>query len=128
MVFVMVAIASIFFLLADQVMRFIVTLVLGIGRMTQQTDVQTDSRTMTKRWYIVQAYSNFEQKVADSIRRTAKQRHLDTSSRKSWCPRRGHRGAPRPEGGCRAKILPGYVLVKMDLTDEPTTSSRTRRR
>ena len=31
MVFVMVAIASIFFLLADQVMRFIVTLVLGIG-------------------------------------------------------------------------------------------------
>ena len=31
MVFVMVAIASIFFLLADQVMRFVVTLVLGIG-------------------------------------------------------------------------------------------------
>jgi preprotein translocase subunit SecE len=31
MVFVMVAIASIFFLLADQFMRFFVTLVLGIG-------------------------------------------------------------------------------------------------
>ncbi len=31
MVFVMVAIASIFFLVADQIMRFIVTLVLGIG-------------------------------------------------------------------------------------------------
>ena len=31
MVFVMVAIASIFFLLADQLMRFVVTLVLGIG-------------------------------------------------------------------------------------------------
>ena len=31
MVFVMVALASIFFLLADQVMRFIVTLLLGIG-------------------------------------------------------------------------------------------------
>jgi preprotein translocase subunit SecE len=31
MVFVMVAIASVFFLLADQVMRFFVTLVLGIG-------------------------------------------------------------------------------------------------
>ena len=31
MVFVMVAIASIFFLLADQVMRMLVTLVLGIG-------------------------------------------------------------------------------------------------
>lgn len=32
MVFVMVAISSIFFLLADQVIRMLVTLVLGIGR------------------------------------------------------------------------------------------------
>jgi preprotein translocase subunit SecE len=31
MVFVMVAVASVFFLLADQVMRFVVTLLLGIG-------------------------------------------------------------------------------------------------
>jgi preprotein translocase subunit SecE len=31
MVFVMAALASVFFLLADQIMRFVVTLVLGIG-------------------------------------------------------------------------------------------------
>ena len=31
MVFIMVAIASIFFLIADQIIRFLVTLVLGIG-------------------------------------------------------------------------------------------------
>ena len=31
MVFVMVAIAAVFFLIADQIMRFVVTLVLGIG-------------------------------------------------------------------------------------------------
>jgi preprotein translocase subunit SecE len=31
MVFVMVAIASVFFLVADQIMRFVITLVLGIG-------------------------------------------------------------------------------------------------
>jgi preprotein translocase subunit SecE len=31
MVFVMVAVASVFFLVADQIMRFVVTLVLGIG-------------------------------------------------------------------------------------------------
>jgi preprotein translocase subunit SecE len=31
MVFVMVAIASVFFLVADQLMRFFVTLVLGLG-------------------------------------------------------------------------------------------------
>ena len=31
MVFVMVAVTSVFFLLADQVMRFLVTVLLGIG-------------------------------------------------------------------------------------------------
>ena len=31
MVFVMVAVASVFFLVADQIMRFVVTHVLGIG-------------------------------------------------------------------------------------------------
>jgi preprotein translocase subunit SecE len=31
MVFVMVALSSIFFLLADQIIRFVITLVLGIG-------------------------------------------------------------------------------------------------
>lgn len=32
MVFIMVAVASVFFLLADQVIRFAVTFILGIGR------------------------------------------------------------------------------------------------
>jgi len=45
-----------------------------------------------KHWYIVQAYSNFERKVAESIREQAKQRHLDH--------------------------LFEEVMVKMDLTDE----------
>jgi transcriptional antiterminator NusG len=31
---------------------------------------------MTKRWYIVHAYSNFENKVAESIREQAQQRGL----------------------------------------------------
>ena len=32
---------------------------------------------MAKRWYIVHAYSNFEKKVAESIREQAKQRGLE---------------------------------------------------
>src|SRR6201988_4226559 len=75
--------------------------------------------TRTKRWYIVQAYSNFERKVAESIREQAKQRRLDHLFREVMVPtekivevRRGRKV------DAERKFFPGYVLVKMDLTDE----------
>ena len=43
--------ASIFFFLGDQVMSFGIQLVLGLGKLN-----------MSKKWYIVHAYSNFEKK------------------------------------------------------------------
>ena len=74
---------------------------------------------MTKRWYIVQAYSNFEQKVAESIREQAKQRNLADHFEEVMVPtetvvevRRGRKV------NAERKFFPGYVLVKMDLTDE----------
>ena len=74
---------------------------------------------MTKRWYIVHAYSNFENKVADSIRDQAKQRGLSDLFEEILVPkekvtevRRGRKVE------AERKFFPGYVLVKMDLTDE----------
>ena len=75
--------------------------------------------TRPKRWYIVHAYSNFEKKVAESIREQAKQRNLDDHFEQVLVPtetvvevRRGRKV------NAERKFFPGYVLVKMDLTDE----------
>jgi transcriptional antiterminator NusG len=74
---------------------------------------------MDKRWYIVHAYSNFENKVADSIREQAKQRHLEALFDEILVPkekvvevRRGRKV------DAERKFFPGYVLVKCNLTDE----------
>ncbi len=74
---------------------------------------------MTKRWYIVHAYSNFENKVADSIREQAKQRGLSDLFEEIMVPkekvvevRRGRKV------DTERKFFPGYVLVKCELADE----------
>ena len=65
------------------------------------------------------AYSNFEKKVAESIREQAKQRGLEDHFDEILVPtetvvemRRGRKV------NAERKFFPGYVLVKMDLTDE----------
>ena len=74
---------------------------------------------MAKRWYIIHAYSNFENKVAESIREQAKQRGLTDLFEEVMVPkekvvevRRGRKV------DAERKFFPGYVLAKMDLTDE----------
>ena len=74
---------------------------------------------MAKRWYIVHAYSNFENKVAQSIKDQAQQRGLADKFDEVLVPtekvvevRRGRKV------DAERKFFPGYVLVKMDLTDE----------
>ena len=74
---------------------------------------------MSKRWYIVHAYSNFENKVAQSIKDQAAQRGLTDKFEEVLVPtekvvevRRGRKV------DAERKFFPGYVLVKCDLTDE----------
>jgi transcriptional antiterminator NusG len=74
---------------------------------------------MAKRWYIVQAYSNFERKVAEDIKSKVVSNGLDhlfddvlVPTEKVTEVRRGRKV------DAERKFFPGYVLVKMELTDE----------
>ena len=71
------------------------------------------------KWYIVHAYSNFEKKVAESIRDQARTQGLEENFSEILVPtedvveiRRGKKV------NSERKFFPGYVLVKMEMTDE----------
>jgi len=73
---------------------------------------------MVKRWYIVHAYSNFEKKVAESIKERAKSAGLEHLFEEVLVPsedvvevRRGRKVQTE------RKLFPSYVLVKMEMTD-----------
>jgi transcriptional antiterminator NusG len=74
---------------------------------------------MAKRWYIVHAYSNFEKKVAESIKEQAAQKGLGELFEQVLVPteevievRRGRKIKSE------RRFFPGYVMVKVDLTDQ----------
>jgi len=74
---------------------------------------------MAHRWYIVHAYSNFEKKVAESFEEQIKQKGLGHLFEAVMVPtekvvevRRGRKV------DAERKFFPGYVLVKMEMTDE----------
>jgi transcriptional antiterminator NusG len=86
------------------------------------SDVAVETRPVSNprhRWYIVHAYSNFEKKVAEAIREQAKSSGLEDKFSEILVPtedvveiRRGRKI------NTERKFFPGYVLVKMEMTDE----------
>lgn len=74
---------------------------------------------MAMRWYIVHTYSNFEKKVAEAIREKAAATGLSDKFEEILVPtekvvevRRGRKI------DTERKFFPGYVLVRMDMTDD----------
>jgi len=74
---------------------------------------------MAMRWYVVHVYSGFENKVAASIREQARQAGMEELFEEVMVPteelvkmRRGTKVSTE------RKFFPGYVLVKMEMTDE----------
>jgi transcriptional antiterminator NusG len=74
---------------------------------------------VTHRWYVVHVYSGFERKIAQSIREQAQQKAMADKFSEVLVPteevvelRRG------TKVNAERKFFPGYVLVKMEMTDE----------
>ncbi len=74
---------------------------------------------MAKRWYVVHVYSGFEKKIAQQLKDQAAQKGLADHFDEVLVPaedvvevRRGQKV------NAERKFFPGYVLVKMELTDE----------
>src|SRR4030095_840292 len=74
---------------------------------------------MSMRWYIVHAYSNFEKKVAESIREQAKQRGLEDLFEQVLVPtEKVTEGSRGRKTDAERKFFRVYVLVKIKRTDE----------
>ena len=70
-------------------------------------------------WYVIHVYSGFEKKVAQSIVEQAVQQDMENRIEKVLVPVEEvvemRRGA---KVNAERKFFPGYVLVRMDMTDE----------
>ena len=116
MVMIMVAMASVFFLVVDCHSE------MGHRQAASgplKGAAESYGIGMTKRWYIVHAYSNFEKKVAESIKEQSVQKGLGDLFEQVLVPteeiievRRGRKIKSE------RRFFPGYVLVKMELTDQ----------
>ncbi len=74
---------------------------------------------MAAKWYVLHVYSGFENKVAQSIREQAVQHAMSDKIQEVLVPMEEvvevRRGA---KVNAERKFFPGYVLIKMDLTDQ----------
>jgi transcriptional antiterminator NusG len=74
---------------------------------------------MTKRWYVAQAHSGYEKKVADAIKERIKLHNMQHQFGEVLVPTEE---VVEMKGGQKRKserkFFPGYVLVQMELSDD----------
>jgi transcriptional antiterminator NusG len=74
---------------------------------------------VTQKWYIIHTYSGFEQKVKNAIMERAKAQNLDHLVTEVLVPTEMVEEMVKGERRLSArKFYPGYVLVRMELTDD----------
>lgn len=78
---------------------------------------------MTARWYVINVYSGSEKKVADSIREQAVLKKMEDKILDVLVPMETIVDAKKSlkkgeKVNTERKFFPGYILVKMELTDE----------
>ncbi|MBQ9271226.1 MAG: transcription termination/antitermination factor NusG [Alphaproteobacteria bacterium] len=78
---------------------------------------------MTARWYVVNVYSGSEKKVKESLEEQAKLKNMEDRILEVWVPmeqepkdKKTDEKSKKKETG--HKFFPGYILVKMELSDE----------
>jgi transcriptional antiterminator NusG len=74
---------------------------------------------MSKKWYVVHAYSGFEKSVARNLQERIKRAHMEDKFGQIMVP---VEEVVEMRGGQKAiserKFFPGYVLVEMEMTDD----------
>ena len=74
---------------------------------------------MAKRWYVVHVYSGFEKKIAQQVKEQAAQKGLADLVDEVLVPSEDVQEMRRGQKvNTERKFFPGYVLVKMELTDQ----------
>ena len=74
---------------------------------------------MAKRWYVVHVYSGFEKKIAQQLKEQAEQKGLGDLIEEVLVPAEEVTEVRRGQKiNSERKFFPGYVLVKMEMTDD----------
>ncbi len=73
---------------------------------------------MTARWYVIQVYSGFEQKIGDSIQEQAAKKGFANDIEEIMVPTQDVVELKRGQRVTTTKqVFPGYILIKMEMSD-----------